>query len=144
MDAFPHHYVATANCDSQANPQTAFEGMKALEVAAPPQFGGPGGFWSPEQLLISAVSTCFILSFKAIARASQLEWISVECDVTGTLDKPERAVKFTHLKTRAKLVVAEGVDIAKAQRLLQKAEETCLVSNSLNAEGEFEAEVVVA
>ena len=45
-----------------------------LETAPPPEFDGPGGLWSPENLLCAAVADCFILTFRAIASFSRLSW----------------------------------------------------------------------
>ena len=39
-------------------------------------FDGPGDAWSPEQLLLAAVEACFLLTFRAVAQASRLEFVS--------------------------------------------------------------------
>ena len=90
------------------------------------------------------MADCFILSFRAIARASKLEWTSLRCEASGTLDREDRVTRFTHIAVSVVLTVPEGTDQEKAEKLLYKAEESCLVSNSLNAERELEAVVTVA
>ena len=65
-------------------------GIPALSSAAPSQFGGPGDRWSPETLIVGAIADCFILTFRAVARASTLPWTALRCNVTGTLDRIER------------------------------------------------------
>lgn len=142
MQPFPHTYRAATSCDHESNPVAAIAGTDPLQCAPPPEFGGPGGYWTPENLLLASVSSCFVLSFKAIARASQYEWSGIECDVTGTLDKLDRTVRFTRLALEVKLVVDEGADLAKGQRLLEKAEATCLVSNSLACERSLSCRLV--
>lgn len=114
-----------------------------LESAGPAEFGGPGDRWSPETLLVAAVAACFILSFRAIARASKMDWIALQCDVVGDLDKVERVTQFTRFVVRARLEVPAGIRDGKAERLLEKAERACLVTNSLKAPSELDAEVVV-
>ncbi len=113
-----------------------------LATAAPPEFDGPGGRWSPETLLCGAVADCFILSFRAYARASRFDWQHLACRVVGTLDRVDGTARFTHFATHATLRLAAGADTDKARLLLDKAEHGCLISNSLSATRELVAEVV--
>jgi organic hydroperoxide reductase OsmC/OhrA len=141
---FPHHYVVAASARADSNVQLASSGVENIESAAPIEFGGPGDQWSPETLLVASVADCFILSFKAIARASQLEWTALTCDVVGDLNRVDRVMQFTEFSIRAMLEVPESTDESKALRLLEKAEKSCLITNSLIAESHLEAEVRVA
>lgn len=143
MQDLPHHYTVTASAGSGTNVQLDSPGLEQLESAGPAEFGGPGDKWSPETLLVAAVADCFILSFRAIARASKMDWISLRCDVVGDLDRVERVTQFTKFRVRARLEVPPGIREGKAERLLEKAEHSCLVTNSLKAPSVLEAEVVV-
>jgi len=141
MQDFPHHYRVAASAEHTGNVELSSGGVAPLESAPPAEFGGPGDQWSPESLLVAAVADCFVLSFRAIARASKLEWRSLCCNVIGTLDRVERKAQFTGFEVTAELVVPAGTDEAKAQRLLEKAEDACLITNSLIAESHLEATV---
>lgn len=134
MQDYPHHYLASASAGNQGSVTVSGEGLPELETQSPPQFGGPEGVWSPETMLSAAVANCFILSFRAIARASKFEWTALECNVDGVLDRPERATYFTGFNVHAVLRVPEGAKAEMAQRLLEKAEQICLISASLKAE----------
>lgn len=131
MQAYPHHYSVSAAVSATGNVTLHSDGLAPLETAPPAEFGGPGDLWSPETLLVGAVADCFILSFKAIARASRLDWLDLTCKVDGDLDQVERKTHFTEFNLHAVLTVAPGTDEAKAMRLLEKAEASCLVTNSL-------------
>lgn len=141
---FPHHYRVAGSAAPTGLVQLSGDKLPTLNSAPPTQFGGPGTEWSPEDLLVAAVADCFILSFRAIAAASKFEYQSIAVDVEGTLDRVERAMLFTDFKIRAKLTVAGNVDQARAERLLAKAEETCLITNSLKAPVHLETEIVTA
>ena len=95
-------------------------------------------------MLIAAVSDCFVLTFRAIAKASQLDWLELQCETTGTLDRVDNVTRFTRLDITAKLLAPAGTDELKARRLLEKSEAVCLVSNSLNAEKHLEVSVEFA
>ncbi len=144
MHDFPHHYRVTANGAPDQNVGLSSPGLDAIRTDAPAEFGGPGDLWSPETLLAAAVADCLVLSFRAIARASRLEWLSLTCDVEAVLDRVERVTKFTEIRERVVLEVPAGTDPEKARRLLDKAEHACLITNSLTAETTLEVEVKVA
>ena len=143
MQDLPHHYRVAATAKPDGNVALTSGNLDAISSAAPAEFGGPGDCWSPETLLVAAVADCFVLSFRAIARASKLSWSSLDCDVEGTLERSEGTTKFTAFKVTAKLGVPEGANIERAGRLLEKAEASCLVTNSLAGETHLSAEVVV-
>ena len=77
MQDFPHQYRVSANAKTAGNVVLSSSGVPDLPSAAPAEFGGPGDQWSPESLLVAAVADCFVLSFRAIARASQFDWASL-------------------------------------------------------------------
>jgi organic hydroperoxide reductase OsmC/OhrA len=43
--------------------------VPTLSTATPEEFGGPGDAWSPELLLLGAVESCFLFTFRAVAHA---------------------------------------------------------------------------
>ena len=143
MQDFPHHYAVTASAEVGANVRLDAPGLETLESAGPAEFGGPGDRWSPETLLVASVADCFVLSFRATASASKMDWISLRCDVIGDLEKVDRITQFTKFTLRARLEVPPGIREGKAERLLEKAEHSCLITNSLKAPSTLDAEVVV-
>ncbi|HEU4778512.1 MAG TPA: OsmC family protein [Steroidobacteraceae bacterium] len=127
----------TAGTVTVAAPQ-----LPDITTAAPPEFDGPGGIWSPETLLCAAVVDCFILTFRSVSRAAQYSWLTLECRVEGTLERLEGQAQFTRYASFAKLTVPKGSDTAKARSLLERAEQSCLISNSLRGNRTLETEVL--
>jgi organic hydroperoxide reductase OsmC/OhrA len=144
MQDLPHHYRVAANGTPEGDIQLTAAGLETIATTPPPEFGGPEDRWSPETLFVASISSCFILSFRAIARASRLPWVSVECDAEGKLERIEGRMRFTEVAVKAVLHVPADTDEQKAHRLLEKAEETCLITNSLSAARRLEAVVLVA
>lgn len=140
----PHDYSATANVSPQGNVSITSGELTKIESNAPKEFGGPGDQWSPEDLMVAAVADCFVLSFRAIAGMSKFEFTQLECSVSGTLDKVERDIQFTAFTVNAKLTIPTDADEGRAQRLLEKAEATCFITNSLKAHPELKAEIIKA
>jgi len=143
MADFPHHYHVSAAAAGEGEVTVASPGLPELASTAPPQFGGPPGHWSPETLFVASVADCFVLSFRAIAGASKLDYERVECSAEGLLDRGDGKMRFTELHLRAQLALPAGGDAERGRRLLEKAERSCLVTNSLDLEPTLECEVAV-
>src|SRR5690606_30234776 len=112
--------------------------LESIHSAPPVEFGGPGDRWSPETLLVAAVADCFLLTFRAIANVSKFPWTSLTCEAHGTVDRIERVTQFTALTLRARLRLPPGANEEQARRMVQKAEESCLITNSLKVTPELE------
>lgn len=144
MQNLPHHYAVAAMASTEGNVDLSSPGLTPIDSAPPAEFGGPGDRWSPETLLVAAVADCFILTFRAIARASKLDWSSLSCDVDGVLDRVDNVARFTEFRLRVVLDAPPGTDEQKALRLLEKSERSCLITNSLTAENHLDATVRIA
>jgi len=138
---FPHQYNVIARAGATGDVTLASGTLQELASNVPAQFGGPGNQWSPEDLLTAAVADCFILSFRAIAGASKFSFESLEVAVEGTLDRVEREMLFTGFRINATLGIPAGADAERAKKLLEKAEQTCLITNSLKSEVHLECTV---
>ena len=104
-----------------------------IEVATPPEFEkGIAGIWSPEHLYTSAVLSCFMTTFLAIAEFSKLEFKSFECDAEGILDKVEGKFLMTEIRLKPRLIIDNESKKERAERILEKSEAACLISNSIN------------
>jgi peroxiredoxin-like protein len=144
MQSFPHLYAASARAGHEGEVTLESPGLPVLASAAPTEFGGPGDRWSPETLLVGAVADCFVLSLRAVAQASSLPFTSVACRAEGRLDRVERTTRFTEVVLRVELLLPADSDVAKAERVLEKAKTACLVSNSLVCPVHLEKSVRVA
>ena len=144
MEKLPHQYKVSVKGEPQNSLLTCTGNLPPIQVAPPAQFDGPGDKWSPEELFMASLANCVILSFRPIAKASHFDWLSIECESTGTLEKVGHKIQFTGIQTKAKLTIASAEQIEKAKRLLNKAEETCFISNTLSCPSHLECDIVIA
>jgi len=142
MQPLPHTYSVSAIGANAGEVSIRAANLPTLASAPPREFDGPGNRWSPESLLTAAVASCFILTFRAIARASKLEWTSLECEVDGTLERVDGQMQFTRMTTRAILIVPSDAHTVSCERALERAEERCLIANSLRCQRELRMEIV--
>ncbi len=143
MQAFPHTYAVATTARPEGDVTLTSHRLEALPTAAPAEFGGPGDRWSPETMLVGSVANCFVLTFRAIATASNFHWTAIAIDVTGTLDRIDRVTRFTAFTIRVTLDVLPDAKEDQARRLLTKAEQTCLITRSLAAPVSLEITVRV-
>ena len=115
--------------------EAAGDGLHAVDVASPPEFGGPTGVWSPEHLFVAALSVCLMTTFRAVAEASGLEVLEYTDRSSGHLQRGEdRRYSFDTVTLRPRVVIDDESKIERALRLLDKAESACLVSRSVASE----------
>lgn len=134
MHPYPHHYRAEAGAEQTGIIQLTTDSAPALETAAPPEFDGPPGYWSPETLLVGSIADCYILTFRAVARASKLQWEHLAVDVEGVLDRVEGVTRFVRFTIKPRLRVGGGDSESLARTVLDKAKRSCLITSSLSAE----------
>jgi peroxiredoxin-like protein len=106
-----------------------------IEVATPPEFDkGIPNIWSPEHLYTASILSCFMTTFLAIAEFSKFDFIDFECSSDGILEKVEGKYLMTQVIIKPVLTITHPSDTEKADRILQKSEKACLISNSIKTE----------
>jgi organic hydroperoxide reductase OsmC/OhrA len=130
---FPHRYVVTSLVRPDPDVTLESPGLPALGTRLPTEFGGPGDRWSPETLLTAAIADCYAMTFRGLAARSHLAWSSLNLEVTGILDRPDGVTRFTEIHILADLALPDCRTEPLARRILQKANETCLITRSMTA-----------
>jgi peroxiredoxin-like protein len=144
MKPLPHLYEASLTGGPDGYAQIDAPGVPSLRTAPPLDYDGPGDAWSPEHLLLASVQACFLFTLRAVARVSQFEFVSLELGAAGTVGREDGAIRFTEIVLRPRLTVPHGTDHVKAQRVLEKSEQACLVSASLRTPIRLDVEIVDA
>ncbi len=116
--------------------------LPPIVFGAPPEFKGREGQWTPEHLLVASVNACFMLTFLAVAENSGLPLISFSSTAKGMLEKIRGAgFQITEIIVTPKVVLASANDVPRIPRILEKAKETCFISNSIKAAIKVEPEI---
>ncbi|MFW9974165.1 MAG: OsmC family protein [Candidatus Thorarchaeota archaeon] len=138
-----HEYVVRVDWKQGRVGNLFVEGKPKVEVSAPPEFDGPEGIISPEDLFVAAATSCFMTTFVTFTEKMRIEFKSFSCEGHGTLERVDKGYQFTKLRLKTKVEV-ESEDIKpKAERALDLAGKYCLVSNSMKCPTEHVNEVVV-
>ncbi|HEY8510330.1 MAG TPA: OsmC family protein [Cyclobacteriaceae bacterium] len=115
-----------------------------IQVATPPQFpGGVAGIWSPEHLFTASVASCLMTTFLAIAENSKLPFTAFTCKSRGKLDMEDRQYRMTEITLEPHITLTREEDRAKAERVIRKAEERCLITHSIRSDVKVNPVIVV-
>ncbi|WP_449388245.1 OsmC family protein [Chryseobacterium lineare] len=130
-----HYYTVDVHWkNDRKGEMTSPELTQNIEVATPPQFPkGMEGIWSPEHLFTAAVSSCLMTTFLAIAENSKLEFSGFECKSKGKLEQVEGKFLMTEVILEPVVTIKNESEREKAERVLQKSEANCLISNSVKS-----------
>jgi peroxiredoxin-like protein len=132
-----HFYNVNINWTSDrkgtaCSPELNEAGGMCIEVATPPEFSkGMPGIWSPEHLFTAAVSSCLMTTFLAIAENFKLEFTAFSCKSAGKLEKVDGKFVMSEVVLEPTVTISNENDREKAEKVLQKSEAACLISNSV-------------
>lgn len=142
----PHNYnVHIAWKEDRKGLMTSPELNTTIEVATPPQFPkGMAGIWSPEHLFTAAVGSCLMTTFLAIAENSKLDFDIFDVRSKGVLEQVDGKWMVTRVELYPQLVIRHEKDRERAQRVLQKSEAACLISNSVKSQVVMQPNIEIA
>ena len=103
-------------------------------VATPPEFkNGVPNTWSPEHLFVASVNICLMTTFIAVAANSKLDVTRYLSDAVGVIEKIDGKFMFSRIELKPTIHIKFEKDFERAERILKKAENLCLVSNSIKS-----------
>jgi len=114
----------------------------ALSVSSAPEYAGDATRWNPEDLLGSALSTCHMLTFLALAAKVRLEVKGYQGEAEAVMDTVDRISRVVSITLRPTIRVAPGTDTAKVVEMFEKAHKYCVIANSITAKVAMEPNVI--
>ena len=135
----PHFYQVDVTWNSErkgvmCSPELNKEAGSCIEVATPPDFPkGMPGIWSPEHLFTAAVSSCLMTTFLAVAENSKLAYTHFSCRSKGKLEQVDGKFMMSEVLLEPTVIITDEKDRERAERVFQKSEAACLISNSVKS-----------
>ena len=131
MKPLPHDYEVDLTGGAQGYATISAVGLPELTTAPPREYDGPGDAWSPEHLLLASVSSCFLFTFRAVAKASQADFVDVDARTWGQVTRAGGVTRFSEIVVHATVTAAPGSNVESLQRAIDRTTAHCLVSSSL-------------
>jgi organic hydroperoxide reductase OsmC/OhrA len=118
------------------------QGKPPIEITPPPVFHGTDpATWSPEDFFVAAAASCLAVTFTGLAASAGLTYTSLKVDADGIAgQRSDGHFGFARLLLRLE-VETDPADAEQAHQLADQAEQTCLVSASLDLPVETVIEV---
>ena len=135
----PHYYNVDVKWNTErkglmCSPELNKDSGSCIEVATPPEFPkGMPGIWSPEHLFTAAVSSCLMTTFLSIAENSKLTFTGFNCKSKGKLEQVDGKYMMTEITLEPTVTITDEKDRERAERVLQKSEAACIISNSVKS-----------
>lgn len=142
-----HHFLLKANWPGLRNDVGEIEArnLKA-KVSIPPEMDGPGIGTNPDEMLLGAAATCYIITLAAMMQRSGLEKDNLSMESEAIVDVTDGILTYKKIIHRPHIVlkqVASERDIALANRLARKAETSCMISRAIQGNVEIDLEITV-
>ncbi|MBN2163261.1 MAG: OsmC family protein [Pontiellaceae bacterium] len=117
-------------------------GKPTVEVATPPEFGGPENIWTPEDLLTSAVATCIMTSALFFLERSKITLKNYQSNAEATMEKGPTGLVITGITVAVTVEIEDPAQTEATQKAILQAEKTCPLSNSLNCPVTLEVQII--
>lgn len=137
-------FEAEARWTGERRGSLQIAGKPDVEFAPPPEFGGPPGVTTPEDLFVGSALTCYATTFLAMADKVRASFVRFSCAAEATLEKVEGAgLLFTKIVLKPKVRITDIGEEAPVNRALELAKKYCLVTNSMTCEVSLEPQIEV-
>jgi peroxiredoxin-like protein len=142
-----HFFHLTANWPGLRNDIGSIDaGNLKTEVSIPPEMDGPGIGTNPDEMLLGAAATCYIITLAAMMERSNLEKESLTMESVGVVDVTNGVITYKKIIHKPHIVLkadATEKDESLALRLAEKAETSCMISRAIQGNVEVKLETII-
>lgn len=142
-----HHFHLKANWPGLRNDIGTIEaGNLVTKISIPPEMDGPGVGTNPDEMLLGAAATCYIITLAAMLERSHLEKEQLSMESEGIVDVTKGVFTYKKIIHRPKIVLkanATEKDVQLAKELAEKAEGSCMISRAIQGNVEMELHVTI-
>lgn len=130
--------------DYERSHQIRIAGKPVLEGSSDPTFHGDAGKHNPEDLLVSALSSCHMLSYLHMATAAGVVVVAYRDAAEGMMETEGDGGRFIEVVLRPTVTISAGSDAIRAETAHEAAHQACFIANSVNFPVRCEPRIVTA
>jgi organic hydroperoxide reductase OsmC/OhrA len=116
---------------------------ETLTLSADPAFRGDPARLNPEELFVSAASSCQLLSFLAVAARARIDVVEYDDYAEGVMPDDERPMRITEIVLRPRITVRGSVTEDRVRHLCEVAHRECYIANSVTTEITVEPAITI-
>ncbi len=156
MEKLHHYHTAiqwTGNKGSGTDHYTHYERDYTIQIgnkpilqgSSDPAFRGDANKYNPEDLLVSAISSCHMLWYLHLCAVEGVVVEQYIDNATGKMEeKKDGSGQFTEIVLHPRVVVTNESMISKATELHAVANQMCFIANSVNFPIKHHPEIIVS
>lgn len=117
-----------------------------IAIAVPPEFQGPGGGASPEELLTSAIASCYTITFGIIATNRKIPVSSISVEAVGQVEQAGAQFTYKSVTVRPVIVLEASAtedQVKLAEDMAHKADLYCIITNAVRGKVEIVVEPTI-
>lgn len=142
-----HHFYLKANWPGLRNDVGDIEtGNLVTRVSIPPEMDGPGIGTNPDEMLLGAAATCYIITLATMMERSHLQKDQLTMESEGIVEVTKGVSTYKKIIHRPYILLNHGAtdqDLLLARQLAEKAETSCMISRAIKGNVEMELQATV-
>ncbi|WP_432358726.1 OsmC family protein [Sporosarcina sp. UB5] len=141
-----HHFYLKANWPGLRNDIGTIETLNMkTAVSIPTEMDGPGIGTNPDEMLLGAAATCYIITLAAMLERSRVDKESLTMESIGIVDYKNGIVTYNKIIHKPVIILTEGMANKRnmVERLAMKAETSCMISRALQGNVEVTVEPTI-
>ncbi len=142
-----HHFHLYADWPGLRNDiGTIDAGNLKTKISIPPEMDGPGIGTNPDEMLLGAAATCYIITLAAMMERSKLEKVALTMESVGVVDVTKGVITYKKIIHKPQILLKQDAtekDEVLAHKLAEKAETSCMISRAIKGNVEIELEAIV-
>lgn len=113
--------------------QIKIEGKRVLDISAAKAFKGDPELYNPEDLLLSSLVSCHMMSYLYVCSQNGIEVLEYSDIAEATLEVSDNGSgRFTEVRLKPKVKISNSDKLELAIELHTKANQLCFIANSCN------------
>ena len=142
-----HHFHLKAHWPGLRNDVGTIEAEHlSTKISIPKEMDGPGIGTNPDEMLLGAAATCYIITLAAMMERSQIEKDGLTMESEAIVDVTNGVFTYKKIIHRPEILLkqhASDRDKKMAQKLAEKAETSCMISRAIQGNVEIQLEVTI-
>ncbi|KML30340.1 OsmC family peroxiredoxin [Priestia aryabhattai] len=138
-----HHFHLQANWPGGRNEVGTIEaGQLKTNISIPPEMDGPGAGTNPDEMLLGAAATCYIITLAAMLERSGIHQEALTMESEAIVDVMNGVFTYEKIIHKPHVIVTPefAAQEEKINRLIKKAETSCMISRAIQGNVEIELE----
>ncbi|WP_080872288.1 OsmC family protein [Oceanobacillus timonensis] len=142
-----HHFHLKGEWQGGRNSEGYIDaGNLQTKISIPPEMDGPGIGTNPDEMLLGAAATCYIISLAAMLERSHIPVADIGITSEGMVDVTEGIFTYEKIIHRPHITLKKETTEKQTRltnKLIEKAEKTCMISRAIEGNVQIEIAPVV-